>query len=136
MAEATTGGNMASTVREILSNIGTTISEMAINERFEVDGGAFTDLTIEKIDDDKLSVAHYSELNGDLLSDPEVVLKEDDGDLVLVTFQQETGLSGEYEHEPTGIENAEIHAFVRRWAANLQNQGHVENAAQIDADPA
>jgi hypothetical protein len=134
---ATTGGNIASTVREILSNIGTSIDEMDLGEMYEIEGGAFNDLTVEKVREQCISIAHYTEMNGDAMRDPEAVLRlTDDGELVLVEFRQENGLSNRVEHDEEGIENAEIHSFLGRWANNLHDQGHVENAAEIEPQPA
>jgi hypothetical protein len=133
----TTSGNIASTVREILSNIGTSIEEMNLGEMYEIEAGAFNDLTVEKVREDRISIAHYAEMNGDALRDPEAVFRlADDDDLVVVEFRQETGLSTNVEYDEEGIENAEIHSFLRRWANNLHDQGHVDNAAEIEPQPA
>jgi hypothetical protein len=120
---------LASTVREILSNIGTTPSELAVNEPVEIDGGAFNSLTIEKVWEDAIKVGHCIQQRGDLVSDPAVTLKiSDDGELIVVEYESHTGLQPQYEYDPDGIENEGINDFLDTWSDNLHAQGHVERA--------
>lgn len=131
--QATT--KMASTVRELLSNIGTTIEEMDPGELYEVpgNGDAYEDLAVEKIRPDRISLAHYHKRNGDLCRDPEAVFAlTDDGELQLIRHLIQNGLAVKDDYDEDGITDPAITVAVNEWGERLHHQGHVEQANNIE----
>jgi hypothetical protein len=87
-----------------------------------------------------VSVAHYGELNGDLMRDPEIVFEVADGQWQPVSIQQDyvgsyreavfVGEDGKVFVRPAEVRD--IAAFARIWDRNLKHQGFV-NAAEARA---
>jgi hypothetical protein len=83
-----------------------------------------------------VSVAHYGELNGDLMRDPEIVFEVADGQWQPVSIQQDyvgsyreavfIGADGKVYVRPDEVRD--IAAFARIWDRNLKHQGFVDAA--------
>ncbi len=91
----------------------------------------FMPLSIEK-HDDRITVTHYYESNGDLVPDPDVEFAEIGGDDWLpVAIQHASGLYCVAAQRADGTGNwlvskramADLKSFVRMWARNLIAQG-------------
>ena len=130
-----TDGNeaMNRVLTDLLENLGVdSIGDMDLGEAYKIDmtDTVFMDLHVEKTQPNRLSVAHYDELNGDPLRDPEIVFKPVDGQFVPVEIQRHTVLGEQYDHDPNGI--AGVDGLLETWANNLREQGHVEAANDVD----
>ena len=113
------------TVTEILSVFGVeSVDEMNVNEKYSIDGGAFMDLTIEKVSDERLSVAHFFSQGEDRFSDPKVVFDTSNDEWVPVMYTQHPIV---HQHDEEGIEAS---AFIEKWDNNLEKQGFVERAKE------
>jgi hypothetical protein len=98
---------------------------MELNDQIEVDGGeAFMDLTIEKVYEDRLSVAHYYNQRGDLMSDPEIVFDvSSDKEWVPVRFTNSPYI---HDHDEDGLDKHD--AFINQLDENLKKHGFVDRA--------
>jgi len=97
---------------------------MGANDRIEVDGGAgFMDLTIEKVGEIRLSVAHYYTQRGDLMSDPQVVFDIRKDEWVPLRFINSPHI---HDFDETGLDQHA--AFIETWDNNLKNQGFIDRA--------
>lgn len=119
------------TVKQILGSQGVQqFEDLDLNERYEVDGGeTYMDLTIERVSDSELSVAHYFTQRMDLMRDPEVVFRIDEyrevpHGWVPVEYRQDPGV---YEADQDGL-GYDVQRFVDQWDSNLMNQGFVDRA--------
>lgn len=76
------------TIKEILSIHGfDSMEDMPLSYSIKLQVDGFDDLVIEKIDEHRLSVAHYYEQHGDLMRVPEIVF--DTQTWVAVEYQQD-----------------------------------------------
>ncbi|QLG30011.1 hypothetical protein HUG10_20610 (plasmid) [Halorarum halophilum] len=113
-------------VKEILQAHGyDSADEMEIGDRVTVDGGALMDLTVEKIGEDRLSVAHYFTQLGDLMSDPEIVFDLADGVWRPIRYTQHPHV---HEYNTDGLPS--VGDFAEQWSENLRSQGFVERAQE------
>jgi len=114
--------NTIDTVKQILKNKGIDDPEdMKINENYTIESDGYEDLTIEKVGEDRISVAQTYTQRMDLMRDPEIVYEiEDDGDWKPVEYQQDPRI---YRHDEEGLD---IDSFVNEWDENLKKQGFVE----------
>jgi len=99
--------------------------------RYKAEG--FMDLVVEKLSDNEFSLAHYYTQNGDLMRDPEMVVKiyPEYGFCEAMTFQMDNpsiyqqvykSVEGQvYVHQRIKIE---LNSFLRTWLRNLLEQGH------------
>lgn len=112
-------------IKTILAAKGVKNSQkMEINENYTIENPGYNELTIEKIDDNRLSVAHYYRQRGDLMRDPEIVFRiQEDGTWMPILYRND-GL-GIHEHDVSGLSMSE---FVKQWDQNLSNQGFVQAA--------
>lgn len=110
-------------VKKILNANGVQNPEtMEFNESYTVENEGYHDLTIEKIDDDLISVAHYYTQRMDLMRDPEIVFRiEESGDWTPIEYQQDD--LGLYQRDLSGLS---IDGFVEQWDENLEDQGFVD----------
>lgn len=92
---------------------------------------AFMDLVIEKLWPNRISLSHYYEQNGDLMSDPdmELIVDYENKTIEAATFQQDN--LGIY-HEAYQGENLinkdlnnELNHFLEDWLKNIGRQGHI-----------
>lgn len=118
------------TAQQILEHNGiqNPVEEMEIGERYEIPAdytAADMDLTIEKVREQEISVAHYYKQRGDLMRDPEIVYRVEDGDWIPVEYTQDPGI---YQRDDTGLSSVED--FAETWDRNLRKQGFIEAAEQ------
>jgi hypothetical protein len=109
----------------------------------KIENGPFMPLVIERIGTGPnghpaISVAHYYEQNGDLLTDPEMCFEEWDGKLWPYYFKACTGFEqtvyfaredGAKMIRPTV--KRELQQFASIWNRNIREQGFVEAATKI-----
>jgi len=84
----------------------------------------YMELVIEKVDSQQISVAHYGELNGDAMRDPEVVFRLPDWTPLYIQ-QDYMGAFRETHDEngnPIPREVASLKSFCATWAKNLRDQ--------------
>ena len=100
------------------------IEEMELNDQIEVTGGpAFMDLTIEKVYEHRLSVAHYYIQRGDLMCDPEIVFNIANDEWVPVRFTNHPHIENWDENGLDGHDD-----FINQWDENLEDQGFIDRA--------
>ena len=108
-------------IKQILENLGVkSVKEMEVNENYTVEVDGYEDLTIEKIDEDEVSVAHHYVQRGDLMCDPEIVFRVKDGEWTPIEYTQHPSI---YQKDAEGLD---IGGFVDTWDRNLRDQGFVE----------
>lgn len=105
----------------------------------------FQPLTVEHWYEGKVmivSICHYGEMNGDLMKDPEVVIRLDmeSGIGIPVDFYQdfvgayttifEEKEDGEKYTNPTKL--ASLQQFCETWAKNLEAQGHTITEREVE----
>lgn len=117
-------------VKDILQAHGyDSIHEIKIGEAVEVelDSEAMMPPVIEKVADDRLSVAHYYEQNMDLVRDPEVVFRVDaNGEWTAVEYIHDPFT---YERDDDDVGLPDVQEFAeKQWSKNLREQGYVEAA--------
>ena len=111
------------TVQEILTRFGIqSIEQMGINESYTVEVPGFNDLTIEKVSHQQISVAHHYVQRCDLMCDPEIVFRVENGDWIPIEFTQHPRV---YQRDEDGLQ---LNGFIKRWDRNLRQQGFVEAA--------
>lgn len=120
------GEQTIDTVKQILKNKGVESPEdMEINENYTIESDGYEDLTIEKLADNRISVAQTYTQRMDLMRDPEIVYEiEETGDWKPVEYQQDPGI---YQHDENGLN---MDGFVEQWDENLKKQGFVEASKQ------
>ena len=120
-------------VKEILQAHGyDSAADMDVGESIEVELGseAMMPLTIEKVADNRLSVAHYYEQNMDLMRDPEVVFRVDEnGEWTAVEY-----IHDPFTREQDDVGLPDVQEFAeKQWSKNLRKQGYVAAAAGGEA---
>lgn len=115
------------TVKEILQAKGIeSVEEMEPGDCYTIDGNGYMDLTIEKVWENQISVAHYYKQFGDLMRDPEIVFEiQENGDWLPIRYRQDPYKD---EYKPGGIRTAKN--FARKWDRNLKQQGFIDRAQQ------
>ncbi|MFP4218046.1 MAG: DUF6908 domain-containing protein [Salinarchaeum sp.] len=114
------------TIKKILQAHGyTSVHNMDVEDHITVEHATCMDLTIEKIADNRLSVAHYYTQRGDLMSDPEIVFRIDGDEWIPVRFTQHPHV---HQHDEDGL--SKVKDFVTTWDHNLKRQGFIEAATQ------
>lgn len=118
-------------VKEILQAHGyDSVADMDVGDSIEVelDSEAMLPLTIEKTAENRVSVAHYYEQRMDLMRDPEIVFKVQDGGVwSAVEYVQDN--PSIYQRDKNGLPDAQAFA-MGTWDENLREQGYVEAAEQ------
>lgn len=114
-------------VKQILHALGVeSVDDMCLSESYTIEGDpGFMDLTIEKVSENRLSVAHYHSQHGDLMRDPEVVFDTSTDDWMPVEYHQDP----QFHHQNSA--GLELGGFVETWDTNIQKQGHVEAAQDM-----
>ena len=100
------------------------------------EGSGLMPLTIQRIGEDEIAVAHTYEQNGDLMYDPEMTfhLDTERGTLEPLTFRQDGGLPLYQEVYPEPdrwnpkLRN-DLSAFAEQWLKNIEMQGRVRTRA-------
>lgn len=98
--------------------------EMNAGENIEVSAPGVMDLTIEKIGQDRLSVAHYWTQRGDMMWDPEVVFEIGNSDWRPVEYRQDPLF---HQMDSNGLD---IDDFLETWNDNLEAQGFLEDVSE------
>ena len=120
---------MMQAIREILHAHGyDSVHEMDVGSMIEVElGETMMPLVIEKIDDRRVSVAHYHTQRGDLMADPDIVFHvTQSGEWIPIEYTQHPHI---YEHDPSGLSGAA--SFAETWDQNLKQQGYVAAAKGV-----
>lgn len=114
-----------------------------IGEYFRLDMPHFDRLCIEKIGVNRISVAHYFEMNGDLVPDPDIVFfVTDNGDWCPIGINQSIGGWRSYvkmtadgagieAYDPVG--QAGLADFAEIWAQNIADQEWLERGSCTDS---
>lgn len=103
------------------------VDELDVNKLIEVENESYMDLCVEKLADDRLSVAHYHTQRGDLMSDPEIVFDVSGNEWVPIEYTQH-GFPQVHQHNPDGLDD--VAGFIDEWDENIDEQGFVENARE------
>mgnify|MGYP001825905759 CR=1 FL=1 len=125
---------MQAVVCALAEKHGIDLSQPAAHLRLDMPG--FDRLVIEAIDRRRLVVAHYFEMNGDLVPDPSVTFfVTESGDWAPVGIEQAIGVPRSYVRmtpDATGIASydadgqADLAEFVATWAQNIEAQAWLE----------
>jgi hypothetical protein len=107
-----------------------------VGDHFRLDMRYYDRLCVEKIGINRISVAHYFEMNGDLVPDPDIVFfVQDSGDWCPIGINQSIGgwrsyvkmtLDGEGIEAYDEVGQADLANFAEIWAQNLADQGWLE----------
>lgn len=108
-------------------------ADLAVGSAKVVDNapGAFMALHVDRLAENRFSLAHYFTQNGDRVSDPDMELwRGPDGLLYPVALQQSTGfytraIEFGQDGKPSGVRpraNAELVSFATMWVRNLRHQ--------------
>lgn len=109
-------------IKQILEITGHgTVEDMELNDSVTLSAPGVMDLTIEKVGEGQLSVAHYWKQRGDMMRDPEIVFRTG-GEWVPVQFRQDPTFL------QTDEDGLEIQDFIETWEQNLRSQGFVDAA--------
>lgn len=109
------------TVQEILAQFGIqSIDQMDINESYTVEVSGYDDLTIEKVGEKEVSVAHHYVQRCDLMCDPEVVFRVENGDWIPIEYTEHPRI---YQRDENGLQ---LNGFLKRWDRNLRQQGFLK----------
>lgn len=122
------------TIKQILQIYGIeSVDEMTHDDYIKLEMDGQMPLCIEKVGDNRISVAHYYEQNHDLMRDPEIVFEVlDNGVWMPVEYIQDPF---KYERDDNGIVEA-LSFAVNTWDKNLREQGYVEAARETVSTPA
>lgn len=119
------------TIKKILEHLGyESVLELDINDSITLESGsdAIMDLTIERVSDDHLSVAHYWVQRGDLMADPEIVFDISGDEWTPIEHKVDPRF---HRHNEDGLPESQQFA-TKTWDTNLQRQGFVDVAKQTD----
>lgn len=112
------------------------LSTQGAHIRLDMEG--FDRLCIEAVTPSVISVAHYFEMNGDLVAEPDIVFFVDErGEWIPIEITQSmTGWKRVVEFNEDGskiqryqpFEQADLAEFAEFWAQNIRDQGWLEGA--------
>lgn len=119
------------------------IAEGILTDRYrymKLKAPGFMDLIIEKLWNNRISLSHYYQQNGDLMADPdvEIIVDQENEKLVAATFQQDN--LGIYHKAYEGDEliddylAKELNEFLSEWLNNISEQGHIPVEAYYSDD--
>ena len=122
---------MKQVIQDLCAKHGVDLSTQGSNLRLDLPD--FDHLCIEVISPQAVSVAHYFEMNGDLVAEPDIVFFIDEwGEWLPIEITQSmTGWTRVVEFNEEGDkimryrpdEQADIAAFAETWAQNIVDQG-------------
>jgi hypothetical protein len=103
-----------------------------------IENGGYMPLVVERLSDGMISIAHYGEMNHDLMADPEVCLQVH-GNEAIPRYFLNTYAGAEYATIPESFgdvpvlprEQKGLDAFTRDWFANLREQGFFDKAQEM-----
>ncbi|MDA3845430.1 MAG: hypothetical protein PF505_02650 [Vallitaleaceae bacterium] len=119
------------------------VAEGILTERFnymKLRAPGFMDLVIEKIWNNRISLSHYYEQNGDLMADPdmELIVDHDNETLRAATFQQDNmGIYHTAYKEDELVDDylaKELDEFLGQWLKNILAQGHIPYKANYASE--
>jgi hypothetical protein len=111
---------------EILSEFGVeSIDEMELNESYTIEMEAVNDLTVEKVGKNVISVGQYYTQRMDLMSDPEIRFRVENGEWTPTEFTQHPRI---YQYDEDGLD---LDGFPTQWSKNLRKQGFVQKAGDV-----
>jgi hypothetical protein len=128
-----TSNKMAKVITQIAKKHGLDLAASEAHLRLEMPG--YDRLVIEKIGRNLVSVAHYYEINGDLVAEPDVVFFIGKGHWIPIEITQSlTGYSryGLLTEDGSDLEAIsrkgveDLTDFTEMWATNLEDQGWLE----------
>ncbi|SFD26723.1 DUF6908 domain-containing protein [Ruminococcus albus] len=86
-------------------------------------GDAYEPLSLEWLSEDTFSIMHFYDQNGDLMYDPDVVIKVDATSAQAISFENSS--LGIYESYTSGLfDQDDCNNFVEKWLANISHQGY------------
>lgn len=97
----------------------------------------YMDLVIERVGEDRISLSHYYEQNGDLMADPdmEILIDTEKEILQAVTFQQDALGIYHCAYDGGKITDGfladELDDFLEDWLRNIKVQGHMPYRAYL-----
>lgn len=119
-----------------VSTIGKTIEQFMLtpyeDSLIRLKSNGYMDLTIEKYSSESIIIGHYSEQNGDLMSDPQMEIRVRSEKLLpgtceALTFRNDyAGLFQEVYPDETHVRpilKKELNGFLKMWLNNLKSQG-------------
>ena len=117
-------------IKEILAIAGyDSIKDVPTDSYAEISVEGFDDLTIERISENRISIAHTRTQRGDLMREPEIVFKvTENDDWIAVEYQNDPG---QYKHDEDGLKSTNSWAH-NTWDNNLKNQGFIKAAREQD----
>lgn len=111
--------------------------EPGSSKKFDNAKGVYMALSVERLSEDRFSIAHYFEANGDLVADPDMEFwKGPDGRFYPVAIQMSTGhyqqaIQFGDDGKPKGYApkaQAEQASFAASWLRNVKSQQGVGKA--------
>lgn len=113
-------------IKEILHIHGIeSVADMTYDDYIKLEVDGYMPLCIEKVDETRISAAHYYVQNHDYMRDPEIVFEvRDDGNWVAIEYIQ---VPITYQRDEDGLVEAMAFA-VNTWDKNIREQGFVEAA--------
>lgn len=129
---------MAAVITAIVQKHSVALEQVGANLRLDMPG--FDRLCIERISPHCVSVAHYFEMNGDLVAEPDIVFfVAPNGDWLPISISQ--SLTGRRQYAE--LNNAgtavvryrpqaqkDLAEFAQLWAQNIQDQGWLEQGSR------
>ena len=86
-------------------------------------GDAYEPLSLEWLSEDTFSIMHFYDQNGDLMYDPDVVIKVDATSAQAISFENSS--LGVYEsYTSSSSDQDDCNNFVEKWLANISHQGY------------
>jgi len=110
------------------------IAEGIMTDRYhymKLKAPGFMDLVIEKIGDNRISLSHYYEQNGDLMADPdvEIIVDHNSETARAATFQQDNMAIYQSAYNGDQLTDEylakELDDFLGDWLKNIKAQGHI-----------
>jgi hypothetical protein len=133
---------MKQVIREIAHKHGIDLTQVEAHLRLDMPH--FDRLVIENIGFGRISVAHYFEMNGDLVAEPDVVFFTGlEGKWIPIEITQSmTGWTPYVQFDDSGTQiervntrgQADLAEFTQQWAQNLIDQGWLENGVKHERD--
>jgi len=133
-----TCNQMQRTIEAIAQKHGVDLTQDGAHLKLELDG--YMPLVIENLWDDKVSVTHYYEQNGDLCPDPDILFFTGYGEWVPVQITQPSGYQqvtwlarndyGRLEVDKFHPQaQRDVGGFANQWGRNIKMQGWLEHGA-------
>ncbi|MDX8367703.1 DUF1249 domain-containing protein [Cytobacillus sp. IB215665] len=107
--------------------------DLSTGNHISLESAGFMDLVVEVIGDDLISLSHYYELNGDLMADPDMVIR--------LYPEQQTCEALSFQNDSLGVYQKvyvdekhyyprlkrELNSFLSLWLTNIEEQGYLNN---------